>query len=301
MLVFFAALLVVTMAAPPLPITSTVSCPDTATVSSDLLRLAPGGFPPGYALRLLPDDPGQGSLRMELLDQAGQIVSKRQLSTGPSCAAVSEELAVVAATWLGDLPPPASLTMPTPPTLVVSSGPPRAIDAFAAAVAAGRWSVGLGTGVASPGEIWVTQAFALQTRLFFRQPSGFYLGAGAFGTWPRAHFQASWYRVRFLAEAGGHWERGPWGATVGAGAGGGWMVERDSLVGSDYLRGDGVVMAEGRVSYALEFLSAIRLWLGARSSLALNYNPAWNTGTGASPNSRYEGAVLAGCDFFVVR
>jgi hypothetical protein len=55
------------------------------------------------------------------------------------------------------------------------------------------------------------------------------------------------------------------------------------------------------VSYALEFLSAIRLWLGARSSLALNYNPAWNTGTGASPNSRYEGAVLAGCDFFVVR
>ena len=306
MLGLFPALMATAMAALPLPITGASSCPDAAAVERALLRLLPEGPPSGYALRLALDGFDQDELRMELRDPSGRIVSERWLPTGPSCAGVAEELAVIAATWLGDLPPQVPIALPQPPAVVAAPAPPRANALLSAFAAPRRWSVGLGTGLASPGVIWITQAFALETRWLFGEPSGLYVGAGAFGTWPRprefdgspAGTEASWYRIRFVAEAGGFWQWGGVGAMVGGGVGGGWMVER-SNEHADFHHGDGVLMTEGRVSYTLESLSAVRLWLGARGSVALNYDPAGNWAAGATPNSRYEGALLAGCDFFL--
>lgn len=293
----------------PLPVTSTASCPDAATVEGELGRLLPDGFPPGYALRVAPEGPDQDALRLELIDPSGRVASKRRLAPGPSCAAVAEELAVVAATWLGDLPPQAPLAMPPPPEVIATLSPPPVIAPAPPAIP-WRWSVGLGTGLSTPGAIWVTQAFALETRWLFGEPHGFYLGVGGYGTWPRAKDypdttagqnteSVSWYRIRVLAEAGAHWSWARFSVTAGGGAGGGMLVQR-STFHDDYHRGDVVLMAQSRGSYALESLNGVRLWMGVRGSRAMHWDENWNAALGETPNSVYEFGLLAGCDFFLV-
>jgi hypothetical protein len=304
------SVLLASMALAPAPsISSNFACPDAAAVDGHLRRLFPAGVPAGFTLRLetATDAAADTALRIELLDGSSRIVSERRLAGAPSCAAAAEEVALVAATWLADLPP-------QEPTAVALPLLAPALPASLAAVSAAQdprpsrsWTVGVATGIASPADLWITQAFALETRWLSGEPSGFYLAAGAFGTWPRArNFDggsgyASWYRVRFIAEAGRYWRWDRFGATLGGGIGGGWTIERGDLIPEGRRRrGDGALVAQGRLSYSLEAPDGPVLWLGARVSYAFNHDRRWNASPGATPNSAYEGALLAGCDFFLI-
>jgi hypothetical protein len=133
-------------------ILSDVDCPGAAAVGASVRRVL-GAEPTAPAT--LSVSPGAGALVVRLVDGGGALVAERSWPASGPCDAAAEAIAVVAATWLGDLPPVENevAAPPAPPAPAVEATAVPVVRATPAPAApAHRWAGTLlvGAGVATP-------------------------------------------------------------------------------------------------------------------------------------------------------
>ncbi len=194
-----------------LTIQSDVDCPGAPAVAARMLPLVPPLAPPARLLISNGSQPGTLSLRLE--HGPNLLGGGRQLPQDPDCNALTDEIAVIAATWLTLLPPPASDSLDLPagrapppmpsgsPTAVVASAPapPRltANRRFALGLASG-WLFATAGGGAPVGMV----EGAWTPRRWERLLVG--VGVQATGQWerPLAEGQVAWRRGDLTLRAG---------------------------------------------------------------------------------------------------
>ncbi len=292
-----------------LQIQSDVSCPTAADVSASLRRLL--GDEPSSPSTLFVS-PGETSLEVRLTDANGATLSERTWPRSTDCAADAQAIAVMAAAWAEDLPPVREALVAPPPPAVVATAPGRPPRD----VTASRFTLRLGTGVASPisgqsSSLLISPVATLQLDLALRGAGTVtrfgtvakFGSLGLFADLPRGRpiTGESWYRYTLEPMGGVAMSDGELSFAAGAGLSAGFVG--DDAYGVSSTLFDAGVIAEVRVGYTLDIgHDAWGLWMSLRGRAALEqgkeaYAGDWNMG----PATPYEAALLVGGDFSWLR
>ncbi len=121
-----------------LQIQSDVACPTADDVSASLHRLLGAELSAAAALSV---SRGPAALEVRLTDRDGATLNERALPDTGDCAADAQAIAVLTAAWAAELPPVRQALLAPPPTRPPGDTP---------ATAPSRFTLRLGTGVASP-------------------------------------------------------------------------------------------------------------------------------------------------------
>jgi hypothetical protein len=295
------------------------SCPAPDDVARRLGPLLPAASARGYRLLVSTmSDTVPPQLRLVLADARGVVVVDRAWPLRGDCGLVAQEIAVLVAAWVGDLPPSPEgdlgLTAPdvtvdppavtpgapaAPPAALVTEPPARAPER-----PSGRLTpaIFVGAGMTSPFALWVSPALSLGGLLYRAGEDSAYGGIGFSGNVPRTYGDQYWYQVRVGAEAGYRWRWGRHGAALGAGVGGGVLriAIRDQMDGinRDFTYGDFSLFGQARWMERLgSEPSSMDGWVALRFTDALKFDASRGGGNGTAPQSPYEFSLTAGVDF----
>ena len=202
---------------------STTECPTAADVAAQIERFVPPETPMGYRL-ILSAGSSPESLQVSLLDRGGDVVRQRTTPLLETCAALAEEIAVLAATWIGELPAPEVRVLDAapvqPPVAPAATAPVLAESVHDDAQPEPGQSglaISAGAGVSTPATFWIAPALTVRALWHARGGDAPFLAAGLFANLPRAQtfaegtpseFQDYWYRLRITAAAGYRWQSG---------------------------------------------------------------------------------------------
>jgi hypothetical protein len=302
-----------TTAAGGLRIRSDVDCPSADAVGASLRRVL-GGEP--AAPGTLSVSPGAASYVVRLVDGGGALVAERAWPAAGPCDAAAEAIAVVAATWLGDLPPVAHEVAAPVPQAVDETPAPVIRASPASAPLWRRWArtVLVGVGIASPIAPPPGQGALVHWPVPTLEVAGLLRGGGDTAAFAELGFVADLPREHSFGGGGGvSWDRmtiEPMGgvalrfddATFSAAAGlaGGMLEARSSL-------GDGSPTATYRyldIAAVSEIRAGLTLgagrhpygvWAAVRGRAALTDHAYVSQGPNG-PASQWEVALLAGGD-----
>ena len=289
-----------------LTILSNVDCPRAAELGASVQRLL-GAAPAAPAT--LSISPAAGSLVVRLVDGGGALVAERTWPAAGPCDGTSEAIAVVAATWLGDLPPvtndvaapppaaPAAADPETPGVVVATPAPPLSAHKLAGTLLVGA---GIASPIAGPNNgliAWALPSVKVAGQL---RGTGATTGFGEIGLVadvPRARNSVSW--DRFTVEPMGGVAFRAEGTTISVGGGlsvGVLEIDERSFGSSIYRWFDIAAIAEARAGLTLGPAPRdLGLWAALRGRAALR--DGGYSGQGPwGPDSRYELALLVGGD-----
>lgn len=293
-----------------LTIQSDVDCPGAAAVAARMVPLMPPFAPPARLLIANGSQPGTLSLRLE--NGPNLLGSGRQLPQDPDCNSLTDEIAVIATTWLTLLPPPASDSLNLPagggarrgptdaPAAVVGSAPaPPQLSAnrrFALGLASG-WLYATTGGGAAVGMV----DGAWTPRRWERLVVG--LGVQATGQWerPLAEGQVIWRRADLTVRAGWRfaWRRFSLIAEGGIHTGLVWIRGVAFTTTQTAIEPTLGPFCGVRLNLALGgSVLAPRLWVGARVAAdLLRYGARVNNLDGRLPLAVGHGGPMLGLEF----
>ena len=303
-----------------LQIRSDVACPTADSVGASLQPLIGAGQAAAATLSVAR---GPSSFEVRLVDVGGALVAQRSWPFDVPCAATTEAIAVVAATWLGELPPVSREIAPPsakPPPLstglvleTVAAPPPTRSSR--------QWAVVVGAGVASPiaapdsgvvswpvaalkvaGEVGGTGEVAPFGGLGFviDLPRDHELDAPTSSNDGTAHDGAySWYRWAVEPMGGVTVRTGRIAFTTSAGLSLGRITAHgtNAVYTPNYQYFDGGVIAEVRARVALDVAAQrIGLWAAFRGRAAIDDKGLASLGP-LGPGSRFEAGLIVGGDY----
>jgi hypothetical protein len=268
-------------------IESQVPCP-SADALAMALRPMINALPPDWRRLVILPAEDDSVLLIRLETAAGAKLAERRWNRGAEeCAAVTEEVAVLAATWLTRVAtegtPPLGLAPAGGRGAAENTGPAHrqpAAPSAAPVAPAGRLSVGIAAGLALASGGAETPAAMLEVRNGFASRPAFSLAVEVFGTGrstePLAPGEATWRRVGGALKVGGRTPTGRLAAAVDLGVAGSALFISGSgfPVSSSGTRAEIGVVAEAR-AVASPFGGgwAPRLCLGLRLAAgAPHYN-----------------------------
>jgi hypothetical protein len=205
----------VAIAAPAVSVEGDSLCPTPAEVAALVAPLLADGVPAPAPARARVDQAG-AELRVRLSDELGAPVAERQLASTGSCPETAEFVAVMIATWLGQLRPEQlpTLRLPSPPA--ASAPPVRSVTVGELGAGVG---VTLADGSAAPGARALvslsarTRGWGVVAQTSLTTGHEVTIGAHA-ATWRRWHVTVGpSYRVPV----------GRWRLTASAGLSAGWI------------------------------------------------------------------------------
>jgi hypothetical protein len=306
-----------TSAAGALRIESDVDCPRAAELGASVRRVL-GAEPTAPAT--LSVSPRDGALVVRLVDGGGALVAERAWPGAGPCDAAAEAIAVVAATWLGDLPPVANEVAAPPvpaPSPAVDATPVSVVSATPApATPAHRWAgtllvgAGVATPVASPVSTtgtWPVPTVKIAGQLRGTAPTTAFAEIGLVADVPRDRTFGggasnpggetdSWDRITIQPMGGVTIRAEDTTLSVGAGLAAG-VLEVNGATSSgaswSYHWFDLSAVVEARAGLTLGPAPRdLGLWIALRGREALHSNGASSGG----PYARTEVAVLVGGD-----